>query len=73
MSGAAIEDMGRIIRPKSDGRVARFAITYILDTSEDPALGAHEAFLGEIIDVADNSTNFTLASTVQELTTFLSP
>ena len=68
-----IQRMGRIIRPKSDGRVARFAITYILDTSEDPALGAHEAFLGEIIDVADDSTNFTSASTVQELTTFLSP
>jgi superfamily II DNA or RNA helicase len=68
-----IQRMGRIIRPKSDGRVARFAITYILDTSEDPALGAHEAFLGEIIDVADDSTNFTSASTVQELTAFLSP
>ena len=29
--------------------------------------------LGETIDVADESSNFTLASTVQELTTFLSP
>ena len=73
LSGAAIEGMGRIICPKSDGHVARFAITYILDDSEDPALGAHEPFLGEIIELAGESANFTSASTVQELTTFLSP
>ena len=65
--------MGRIIRPKSDGHVAPFAITYILDDSEDPALGAHEPFWGEIIELAGESANFTSASTVQELTTFLSP
>jgi len=68
-----IQRMGRVIRPKSDGRVARFAITYIFDTSEDPREGAHEAFLTEILEIADDSSNFTSASTAQELTTFLSP
>ena len=36
-----IQRMGRVLRPKNDGRLARFAVLYVQGTSEDPALGAH--------------------------------
>jgi RNA polymerase primary sigma factor len=49
-----IQRMGRVIRPKADGRPANFVILYVRGTSEDPADGAHEAFLSEIIGVADD-------------------
>jgi len=47
-----IQRMGRVIRRKHDGRFARFVIAYVEDTSEDPANGAHGAFLNDITDVA---------------------
>lgn len=47
-----IQRMGRIIRPKEDGRTATFFILYVRDTYEDPAIGAHGAFINEIIDFA---------------------
>jgi hypothetical protein len=37
---------------------ARFVITYVVATSEDPANGAHSAFLDNITDVADDVFNF---------------
>lgn len=48
-----VQRMGRIIRPKHDGRHAIFAIVYVEGTSEDPASGAHETFLRQILDIAD--------------------
>ncbi|MHB1782792.1 MAG: DEAD/DEAH box helicase [Acidimicrobiales bacterium] len=48
-----IQRMGRVLRRKPDGRAARFAVLYVEGTVEDPALGAHEAFLDEITAVAD--------------------
>lgn len=53
-----IQRMGRILRRKPDDRLARFAILYLEGTTEDPRLGAHEAFLGEILPVADAFTAF---------------
>lgn len=53
-----IQRMGRIIRPKKDGRPATFIIVYFKNTSEDPDFGAHEAFLEEMIDHADEVYNF---------------
>lgn len=47
-----VQRMGRIIRPKSDGRPARFAIIYGADTREDPAQGAHASFLDEVLPLA---------------------
>lgn len=47
-----IQRMGRIIRPKADGRHATFVIVYVAGTSEDPATGAHETFLEQITDIA---------------------
>lgn len=47
-----IQRMGRIIRPKSDGRLATFFILYVQSTSEDPQQGAHGGFLNEMNDTA---------------------
>ncbi|WP_459963560.1 DEAD/DEAH box helicase [Nocardia sp. IFM 10818] len=48
-----IQRMGRVVRPKSDGRTAIFVIAYVYGTPEDPALGAHEAFLEDLEFIAD--------------------
>ncbi|MEP6561910.1 MAG: DEAD/DEAH box helicase [Nakamurella sp.] len=47
-----IQRMGRVLRRKTDGRAARFVIVFVVGTVEDPALGAHEGFLDEIVPVA---------------------
>ncbi|PKP51220.1 MAG: DNA repair helicase [Bacteroidetes bacterium HGW-Bacteroidetes-1] len=53
-----IQRMGRIIRKKSDGRPATFFIVYIQNSNEDPHSGAHESFLTEMIDHADELRDF---------------
>ena len=53
-----IQRMGRIIRPNLDGHPASFLILYVCGTTEDPSLGAHEVFLEEIIDVAEEVCTF---------------
>lgn len=49
-----IQRMGRVLRRKEDGRLARIAVLYLEGTTEDPSTGAHEAFLGEITAVAED-------------------
>ena len=53
-----IQRMGRVLRRKADGRVARFVIVFVAGTVEDPALGAHEGFLDEITPVAEAVRSF---------------
>jgi superfamily II DNA or RNA helicase len=48
-----VQRMGRVLRRKADGRRARFAVLYVEATVEDPQQGAHEAFLDEMVDVAE--------------------
>jgi len=48
-----VQRMGRIIRPKEDGRNARFFVLYVKGTSEDPDRGAYEAFMLEMMDNAE--------------------
>ncbi|WP_461417781.1 DEAD/DEAH box helicase [Gordonia sp. GN26] len=48
-----IQRMGRVIRPKADGRPAVFIIMFAENSSEDPKLGAHETFLNQLTDIAD--------------------
>ena len=62
-----IQRMGRIIRPKTDGRSATFFILFVKDTFEDPEMGAHGAFLGEMIDTADEVRSFPLVVSSQKL------
>ena len=54
-----IQRMGRVIRKKEDGRGARMIMMYVEGTSEDPNLGAHEAFLDEVVPHARSITYFT--------------
>src|SRR5690606_499920 len=48
-----IQRMGRILRLKN-GRLSRLAVLYLEGTVEDPVFGAHEGFLREVLDVADD-------------------
>jgi hypothetical protein len=57
-----IQRMGRVLRKKPDGRRARFAVLFVEGTVEDPRRGAHEAFLGEIVDIADQVSCFPWSS-----------
>jgi len=68
-----IQRMGRILRPKADGRAARFAITYVRGTGEDPASGAHSAFLNEVLEVADETADFSASDDFDGLDDFLNP
>ena len=67
-----IQRMGRVLRPKPDGREARFAVLYVEGTVEDPGSGAHEGFLGEITDVASAVHRFSFGSCNDEVNTILS-
>ncbi|GAB3204549.1 DEAD/DEAH box helicase family protein [Nocardia tengchongensis] len=48
-----IQRMGRVVRPKSNGSAALFVVAYVYGTPEDPALGAHEAFLEDLESIAE--------------------
>jgi RNA polymerase primary sigma factor len=50
-----IQRMGRVLRPKADGRNAVFILVFVAGSSEDPRLGAHDAFWGEVLDIAENT------------------
>ena len=63
--------MGRVIRRKDDGRVARFVIVFVEGTSEDPASDAHDAFLEEVTTVANETQTFRLGEDDQEIRDFL--
>ena len=56
-----VQRMGRVLRRKPDGRLARFAVVFVEGTVEDPAYGAHEAFLREVVDVAESVSCFPAA------------
>ncbi len=47
-----IQRMGRVLRRKDDGRTACLVIVHAAGTVEDPATGAHEGFLDEVLPVA---------------------
>ena len=68
-----IQRMGRVLRLKADGRMARFVFVYVADSSEDPSKGAHDAFWGEVLDIAAASEEFEVPSEVGRLTNFLDP
>ena len=68
-----IQRMGRVLRPKKDGRPARFVLVYVAGTSEDPANGAHDAFFNEVIDISKESKIFEQPLDMNDLTEFLNP
>ncbi len=66
-----IQRMGRILRLKADGRLARFVVLFVARTSEDPADGAHEQFLDMITSVADQIVSFQLPEAKERLNAYL--
>jgi len=68
-----VQRMGRVLRPKKDGRPARFVLVYVSGTSEDPANGAHDAFFNEVLDISMDSIVFKQPINEAELTEFLMP
>ncbi|EGD57086.1 DNA repair helicase [Gordonia neofelifaecis NRRL B-59395] len=48
-----VQRIGRVIRVKPDGRPASFVILYMQSSIEDPARGAHESFLEQLLEIAD--------------------
>ena len=67
-----IQRMGRVLRLKQDERHAKFIITYVQGTSEDPQKGAREAFLEQIRPVANEVENFNEKSSGRDIANFLS-
>ncbi len=53
-----VQAMGRVVRKKPDGRMARLAVLFVEGTSEDPGNGAHEDFIGFVVDAADDHRVF---------------
>lgn len=53
-----VQRMGRVLRRKADGRLARFVVVSVEGTVEDPARGAHEGFLDEVVPVAESVRRF---------------
>jgi RNA polymerase primary sigma factor len=68
-----VQRMGRVIRKKPDRRYARFVYLYVKGTVEDPAQGAHESFLDDMFEAADEVQSFSVPGDVGALRTYLKP
>lgn len=64
--------MGRVLRRKEDSRIARLAVLYVQDTSEDPDT-AHEGFLDLVMPVAEDIRVFDSETSARGICTYLSP
>jgi superfamily II DNA or RNA helicase len=53
-----VQRLGRVVRLKDDGRLARLIIMYVRGTTEDPATGGHEAFLDLVLEIAEDHRCF---------------
>jgi superfamily II DNA or RNA helicase len=61
-----VQRMGRVLRRKPDGRHARFAVLFVEGTVEDPSFGGHEAFLEEVVTVADSVSVFSAEAVARQ-------
>ena len=66
-----IQRMGRVLRRKKDQHLAKFAILYVKDTSEDPKNGPHGAFLETILPVASEHKDFGSRASMKSISEFL--
>lgn len=66
-----IQRMGRVLRKKNDNRMARVVIIYVKNTSEDPALGAHETFIDMVVDAAEEIRYFDIYGIATPLCDYL--
>lgn len=67
-----IQRMGRVVRPKPDGRQARVAIFFAEATSEDPNGGAHEDFVDVVREASSDVQYFNSRTPPRELIEYLS-
>jgi superfamily II DNA or RNA helicase len=65
-----VQRMGRVVRKKEDGRLARLAVLYVEGTAEDPAV-AHEDFLYLVTDVARDIEYFEPDALAGEVCSYL--
>lgn len=65
-----VQRMGRVVRKKTDGRLARLAILYVMNSSEDPEV-AHEDFLYLVTGVARDVTYFGPKATPEQICDYL--
>jgi RNA polymerase primary sigma factor len=68
-----IQRLGRVIRPKRDGREARIVVLFVEDTPEDPRTGANEDFLDEVEAAAQEVVVFDSGVSAGELVAHLAP
>lgn len=68
-----VQRMGRVVRKKADGRIARIAILYIEGTAEDPNEGAHEDFMEMILGAAEDTMIFPAGTPLSGIRTYLRP
>ncbi|OZE87212.1 hypothetical protein CH298_17805 [Rhodococcoides fascians] len=66
-----IQRMGRVLRLKPKDRAAAFVIMYVPGTMEDPSLGAHEAFLEQLLEIAEEQVDVPIAHAPALLTGWL--
>lgn len=65
-----IQRMGRIIRKKEDGRLARLVVLYVEGSSEDPKM-AHKEFIDYVKPHADDNKQFDSSKPVSEIINYL--
>ena len=68
-----IQRMGRVIRPKKDGRAAVFIVMFAEGSSEDPDCGAHGTFLEQITEIAQKQVRVEAHQVSEYLDIWLPP
>lgn len=68
-----VQRMGRVLRRKEGGDVARIAILYVESTAEDPDHGAHEDFLEDVLSTAEDVHIFKPDDPLEDAVDFLYP
>lgn len=68
-----VQRMGRVLRRKEDGRIARIVVFFVEDTIEDPSRGSHEDFFDLILPAAEEVRRFSSSpEEIAKLIEFLS-
>jgi len=66
-----IQRMGRVLRLKEDGRMARVIILFVEGTAEDPEQGAQEDFLDYVTEAASEIRVFRSDHAIREICSYL--
>jgi superfamily II DNA or RNA helicase len=67
-----IQRLGRVLRRKEPRRLARLALMFVRETTEDPSRGAHEDFLDDVVEAADHVAMFRDGADYAGVNAFLS-